>query len=140
MYQVSASRRDQQTVREEGEMLSEAASQTRALRDTWPREPRQASHLTTGLGAGRDGRERRCRAGPAGTPEHRGLFVPCFYRQDSSLHELLSVSKGRTVALQRRNGDETAYCCSVTQSRPTLCNPMECSTPGLPELAQTHDH
>ena len=35
-------------------------------------------------------------------------------------------------------------CCSVTQSRPTLCNPMNCSIPGfpvhhqLPELAQTH--
>ena len=36
--------------------------------------------------------------------------------------------------------------CSVTQSCPTLCNPMDCSTPGfpvhhqLPELAQTHVH
>ena len=35
---------------------------------------------------------------------------------------------------------------SVAQSRPTLCNPMDCSTPGfpvhhqLPELAQTHAH
>ena len=35
---------------------------------------------------------------------------------------------------------------SVTQSCPTLCNPMDCSTPGLPvhhqlpELAQTHVH
>ena len=35
---------------------------------------------------------------------------------------------------------------SVTQSCLTLCNPMDCSTPGLPvhhqllELAQTHDH
>ena len=34
-------------------------------------------------------------------------------------------------------------CCSVTQSCPTLCDPMDCSTPGLPvlhyllELAQT---
>ena len=34
--------------------------------------------------------------------------------------------------------------CSVTQSFPTLCNPMDCSTPGfsvlhhLPELTQTH--
>ena len=34
----------------------------------------------------------------------------------------------------------------VTQSCPTLCNPMDCSTPGLPvhhplpELAQTHVH
>ena len=35
---------------------------------------------------------------------------------------------------------------SVAQSCPTLCDPMDCSTPGfpvhhqLPELAQTHDH
>ena len=35
-------------------------------------------------------------------------------------------------------------CCSVTQSCPTLCNPMDCSTPGLPvhhqlpEFTQTH--
>ena len=35
---------------------------------------------------------------------------------------------------------------SVTQSCPTLCNPMNCSTPGLPvhhqllEFTQTHDH
>ena len=35
---------------------------------------------------------------------------------------------------------------SVTQSCPTLCNPLDCSTPGfpvhnqLPELAQTHIH
>ena len=37
-------------------------------------------------------------------------------------------------------------CCSVSQSCPTLCNTMDCSTPGfcvlhhLPELAQTHVH
>ena len=37
-------------------------------------------------------------------------------------------------------------CCSVTQSCPTLCNLMDCSTPGLPvhhqllELTQTHLH
>ena len=36
--------------------------------------------------------------------------------------------------------------CSVPQSCPTLCNPMNCSTPGLPvhhqfpELAQTQVH
>ena len=36
--------------------------------------------------------------------------------------------------------------CSVTQLCPTLCNPMECRTPGFPvlhhllELAQTHVH
>ena len=38
------------------------------------------------------------------------------------------------------------YCRSVAQSCPTLCDPMDCSTPGfpvlhcLPELAQTHVH
>ena len=37
-------------------------------------------------------------------------------------------------------------CCSVAQLCPTLCDPMECSTPGFPvhhqllELAQTHIH
>ena len=37
-------------------------------------------------------------------------------------------------------------CCSVAKSRPTLCNPMNCSTPGfsvhpsLPEFAQTYVH
>ena len=37
-------------------------------------------------------------------------------------------------------------CCSVTQSCPTLCNPMDCSMPGftvfcyLPELTQTPVH
>ena len=37
-------------------------------------------------------------------------------------------------------------CCSVTKSCPTLCNPMDGSTPGfsvlhhLPELSQTHVH
>ena len=35
-------------------------------------------------------------------------------------------------------------CCSIAQSYPTLCNPMDCSMPGssvlhcLPEFAQTH--
>ena len=39
-----------------------------------------------------------------------------------------------------------SYCCSVAQSCLTLCNPMDCSTPGspvhhyLPEFAQTHVH
>ena len=38
------------------------------------------------------------------------------------------------------------HCCSATQSCSTLCDPMDCSTPGLPvrhqfpELAQTHVH
>ena len=37
-------------------------------------------------------------------------------------------------------------CCSISESCPTLCNPMDCSMPGLPVLhylptfAQTHVH
>ena len=37
-------------------------------------------------------------------------------------------------------------CCSVAQSCPTLCDPMDCSRPGfpvyhhLPEFTQTHVH
>ena len=43
-------------------------------------------------------------------------------------------------------GQKTININSVAQSYPTLCNPMDCSTPGfrahhqLPELAQTHVH
>ena len=43
-------------------------------------------------------------------------------------------------------GNVTVQFSSVTQSCPTLCDPMDCSTPGflvhhqLPELAQTHVH
>ena len=41
---------------------------------------------------------------------------------------------------------EVICCCSVTQSCPTLCDPMDCSMPGLPvlhhlpEFTQTHVH
>ena len=43
-------------------------------------------------------------------------------------------------------GTELICCFSVTQSHPTLCDPMDYSTPGftalyhIPELAQTHVH
>ena len=46
----------------------------------------------------------------------------------------------------RDTGYNNTCCSSVAQSCPTLCNPMDCSTPGfpvlhpLPELAQTHVH
>ena len=42
--------------------------------------------------------------------------------------------------------DKKGRCCSVAQSCPTLCNHMNCSTPGFPvlhyllEFAQTHVH
>ena len=40
----------------------------------------------------------------------------------------------------------TSFCCSVAKLCPTLCDPMDCSTPGssvlhyLPEFAQIHAH
>ena len=43
-------------------------------------------------------------------------------------------------------GNIQSGCCSVTQLCPTLCDPVDCSTPGFPvlhqlqELAQTHVH
>ena len=46
----------------------------------------------------------------------------------------------------RENSIETYTFSSVAQSRPTFCDPMDRSTPGLPvhhqlpELAQTHVH
>ena len=46
----------------------------------------------------------------------------------------------------RDRGSVSIQFSSVTQSCPTLCNPMDCSTPGFPvhhqfpELAQTHAH
>ena len=42
--------------------------------------------------------------------------------------------------------DSSYSCCSVAQSCPTLCDPMDCSTPGFPvlhyflEFTQTHVH
>ena len=44
----------------------------------------------------------------------------------------------------KESGDIQRGCCSIAQSCPTLCNRMDCSTPGfpvlhhLPEFAQTH--
>ena len=44
------------------------------------------------------------------------------------------------------HGAHMTYCCSVAQSCPALCDPMDCGTPGLPvlhclpELAHTHVH
>ena len=48
--------------------------------------------------------------------------------------------------MEGTGAQRSCCCCSVTQSRLTFCNPMDCSTPGflvlhhLPELAQTHVH
>ena len=49
-----------------------------------------------------------------------------------------------TSAAQRLNSLKREYCCSVSKSGPTLCDPMDCTTPGLPvsyhlpEFARVH--
>ena len=62
------------------------------------------------------------------------LFWPSFKRHESYFHHvLLSIVIFSSVQFS-----------SVTQSCPTLCDPMDCSTPGLPvyhqlpEFTQTH--
>ena len=34
----------------------------------------------------------------------------------------------------KKNNYYTFFCCSIAQSCPTLCDPMDCSTPGFPVL------
>ena len=52
----------------------------------------------------------------------------------------------RQTGLRTNTTPSLASCCSVTKSCLTLCNPMNCSTPGfpvlhnLPEFAQTYVH
>ena len=52
----------------------------------------------------------------------------------------------RLIIFFAAEDEEALSVCSVTQSCLTLCDPMDCSTPGhpvhhqLPELAQTHVH
>ena len=52
----------------------------------------------------------------------------------------------RVQSLGQKDRLESAQLSSVTQSYPSLCNPMDCSTPRLPvhhqlpEFTQTHVH
>ena len=61
----------------------------------------------------------------------------------------MAKEKSRSVEQSRSRSTviySTYTCCSVTKSCPTLCDPMDCSTPDfpvlqyLPEFAQTHVH
>ena len=59
---------------------------------------------------------------------------------------LRSLQFSDTTLLDKVIFAELESCCSVAQSCPTLCDPMDSSTPGfpvlhhLPELVQTHVH
>ena len=72
-------------------------------------------------------------------PSERGVGVRIMGLHTKKRQELVSqeVTPSKGVSLLE-------ICCSVAQSYPTLCDPINCSTPGfpvlhhLPELAQTH--
>ena len=65
-----------------------------------------------------------------------------FFKSVSGLNEISLPYMVQCLSDQTRE----VGCCSVTQSHPTLCDPMDWSTPGFPvlhhllELAQTHVH
>ena len=61
-------------------------------------------------------------------------------------HSTNGVRGSRPGVHSHSEGPQLVQFSSVTQSSPTLCNPMNCSTPGLPvhhqlpEFTQTHAH
>ena len=76
---------------------------------------------------------------------HSILFIYTFPPPTFRTHQTASFSTIKnTLEHSRREGWHII--CSVSQSCPTLCNSMDCSTPGFPvlphllELAQTHIH
>ena len=66
--------------------------------------------------------------------------------QGSQTHHLGGQATLWTPNIYNKNVLSNFCCCLVTESHPTLCNPMDCSMPGfpvlhyLPDFAQTHVH
>ena len=71
---------------------------------------------------------------------------PSLLPQLSSYFYLAVSTLGGALLLHKDSFSSVVQFSSVTQSCLTLCDPMDCSTPGfpvyhqLPELAQTHGH
>ena len=81
----------------------------------------------------------------------QSLHLFSFLRTDliiikSYFHTCATEYKNVGYRMQRCPVHSICYCCSVTKSFLTLCDPMDCSTPGfpvlhpLPEFTQTHVH
>ena len=97
-----------------------------------------------------------CGSSPHGqSSEAQLMLLPWTWgvsRAQALVNRWVPGSVSMTIRYTMRLSDSTWYCqvdfrsCSITQSCPTLCNPMDWSTPGLPvhhqllELAQTHVH
>ena len=67
-------------------------------------------------------------------------------RERERMKARLSKGASQPRVRRRRKDCQFIICCSAPKSCPTLCNRMDCSTPGfpvlhyLPEFAQTHVH
>ena len=68
----------------------------------------------------------------------KGVYLSIIY--------YIYLSVKQIIMFQPQEPRTESSCCSVTHSCPTLCDPMDCSTPSFPvhhhllELAQTHVH
>ena len=84
--------------------------------------------------------------------KNTGKQTKCSHREAKAVNFIIeSGSEHGSLAppppKKKKTGQKGSYCCcSVAQSCPTLCDPMDCSTPGFPvfhcllEFAQTHVH
>ena len=70
-------------------------------------------------------------------------LLPCHWNSHVECHK----PEGQILETTWKPQEKSSlFCSSVTQLCPTLCDPMDCSTPGFPllhcllELAQTHVH
>ena len=70
----------------------------------------------------------------------KALFISFWFRQSVFPlttkqilgKEVLGFTLFSITVVRNQSELEICCCCSVAQSWPTLCNPMECSTPGFP--------
>ena len=75
----------------------------------------------------------------------KSLFPQSCISSGSSMLGLMATSSKRAYAIPRSAPFSVQFS-SIAQSCPTLCNPINCSTPGLPvhhqlpEFTQTHVH
>ena len=76
-----------------------------------------------------------------GTGEPGGLPSMGSQQSQTRLKQLSSSSSSSGL----KEHESEIICCSVTQSCPAVCNPVNCSVPGFPvhqllEFTQTHFH
>ena len=76
------------------------------------------------------------------------IWVPNCAKEERKKEGSMNILLAESPSLQQSFQESHMYplCCSVAKSCPTLCDPMDCSTPGFPvlhyfpEFAQIHLH